>query len=122
MIAGVKIAVGDKAGTLCQHVPPLLGDVDILRHTYFGFLKAPYPRDVINCHGMNAILLYFNTQIPFPPPAQMQQTQIFIAFSFELQTLPDATPPLGKILPFIKIAVTFDPIELFRCTSRFIFS
>ena len=38
------------------------------------------------------------------------------------QTLPDATPPLGKIPPFTKIAVTFDPIEQFRCPLRFRFS
>ena len=30
------------------------------------------------------------------------------------QTLPDATPPVGKMHPFIKIVVTFVPIQLFR--------
>ena len=34
------------------------------------------------------------------------------------QTLPDATPPVGKIHPFRKIAVTFEPIQQFRCSSR----
>ena len=29
------------------------------------------------------------------------------------QTLPDATPPVGKIHPFSKIAVTFEPIQRF---------
>ena len=31
------------------------------------------------------------------------------------QTLPDATPPVGKIHPFSKIAVTFEPMQRFRC-------
>ena len=35
------------------------------------------------------------------------------------QTLPDATPPVGKINPFSKIAVTIEPIQQFRCPSRF---
>ena len=35
------------------------------------------------------------------------------------QTLPDETPPVGKIHPFSKIAVTFVPIQRFRCPSRF---
>ena len=38
------------------------------------------------------------------------------------QTLPDATQPLGKIPPFTKIAVTFDPTKQFTCPSRFRFS
>ena len=29
------------------------------------------------------------------------------------QTLPDATPSVGKIHPFSKIAVTFEPMQLF---------
>ena len=32
----------------------------------------------------------------------------------QLQTLPDATPPMGKIHPFSKIAVTFEPLMRFR--------
>jgi hypothetical protein len=35
------------------------------------------------------------------------------------QTLPDATPPVGKIHPLRKIAVSFEPIQRFRCPSRF---
>ena len=35
------------------------------------------------------------------------------------QTLPDATPPVGKIDQFSKIAVTFEPIQQFRCPSIF---
>ena len=35
------------------------------------------------------------------------------------QTLPDATPPVGKIHPFSKIAVTFERIQRFRCPPRF---
>ena len=35
------------------------------------------------------------------------------------QTLPDATPPVGKIHTFSNIAVTFEPIQQFRCPSRF---
>ena len=34
------------------------------------------------------------------------------------QTLPDATPPEGKNHAFSKIAVTFKPIQRFRCPSR----
>ena len=35
------------------------------------------------------------------------------------QTLCVAIPQLGKIPPFSKIAVTFEPIQQFRCPSRF---
>jgi hypothetical protein len=35
------------------------------------------------------------------------------------QTLPHATPPVGKIHPFSKIAVTFEPIQQFKCPPRF---
>ena len=35
------------------------------------------------------------------------------------QTPPDETPPVGKILPLSRIAVTFEPTQRFRCTSRF---
>ena len=38
------------------------------------------------------------------------------------QTLPDATPPLGKIPMFTKITVTFDPIKRCRCPFRFGYS
>ena len=37
----------------------------------------------------------------------------------QAQTLPDATPPLGKIPQFTKIAVTFDLMKQFRCPLRF---
>ena len=30
------------------------------------------------------------------------------------QTLPDATPPVGKVHPFSKITVNFEPIQRFR--------
>ena len=29
----------------------------------------------------------------------------------QTQTLPDDTPPVGKIHPFSKIAVTFEPVQ-----------
>ena len=29
------------------------------------------------------------------------------------QTLPDATPPIGKMYPFTKMAVTFEPLMQF---------
>ena len=35
------------------------------------------------------------------------------------QTLPDATPPVDKINPFSKIALTFEPIQRLRYPSRF---
>ena len=31
----------------------------------------------------------------------------------------NATPPIGKIHPFSKIAITFEPVMQFRCPSRF---
>ena len=37
----------------------------------------------------------------------------------QAQTLPDATPPTGKIHPFCKIAVIFEPVMQLGCTSRF---
>ena len=30
------------------------------------------------------------------------------------QTLPNATPPVDKIHPFSKIAITFEPVQRFR--------
>jgi hypothetical protein len=35
------------------------------------------------------------------------------------QTLPDATPPVNKIHPFSKIAVSFETICQFSCPLRF---
>ena len=35
------------------------------------------------------------------------------------QTLLDEIPPVGKFHPFSKIAVNFEPIQRFRCPSRF---
>ena len=37
----------------------------------------------------------------------------------QVQNLPDATPLLGKIPLFTKIAVNFDPMKRYRCPSRF---
>ena len=37
------------------------------------------------------------------------------------QTPTEATPPVGKIHPFSKIAVTFEPVQRFICPSRFRF-
>ena len=37
----------------------------------------------------------------------------------QAQTISDATQTLGKIPPFTKIAVTFDPMKQFRCPLRF---
>ena len=31
----------------------------------------------------------------------------------QAQTLPDATPPIGRIYPFSKMAVTFEPVMRF---------
>ena len=31
----------------------------------------------------------------------------------QAQTLPDATPPIGKIHPFSKMAITFEPLKQF---------
>ena len=35
------------------------------------------------------------------------------------QTLPDDAQPMGKIHPFSKIAVTFEPVMRFGCPLRF---
>ena len=37
----------------------------------------------------------------------------------QTQTLPNATQPIGKIHPFSKIAVIFEPAVQFGCPSRF---
>ena len=37
----------------------------------------------------------------------------------QVQTLHDTTQPIGKIHPFIKIAITFEPAMRFECPSRF---
>ena len=31
----------------------------------------------------------------------------------QAQTLPDATPPIGQIHPYSKMALTFEPLEVF---------
>ena len=43
-------------------------------------------------------------------------------FSGCAQTLPDATPPIGKIQPFSKMAITLKPIMQFLCPLRFVIS
>ena len=37
----------------------------------------------------------------------------------QAQTLPDATPPIGQIHPFIKMAITFEPLKRFWCPLGF---
>ena len=37
----------------------------------------------------------------------------------QTQTLPDEAPPMGKIHPFSRIAVTFEPVMRFGCPSGF---
>ena len=37
----------------------------------------------------------------------------------QAQHLPDEAPPIGKIHPFSKMAVTFEPVMRFGCPSRF---
>ena len=46
-------------------------------------------------------------------------TETSLLCRLQAQTLPDEAPPVGKIHPFSKIAVTFEPIQRFRCPSRF---
>ena len=38
------------------------------------------------------------------------------------QTLPYATPPIGKIHPFRKIIITLEPIQRYKCPTRIRFS
>ena len=40
----------------------------------------------------------------------------------QTQTLPDEAPPMGKIHPFSKIAVTFEPVMQFGCPLGLIIS
>ena len=37
----------------------------------------------------------------------------FSTSRLQAQTLPDAAPPVGKIYPFRKIGITFEPIQQF---------
>ena len=37
----------------------------------------------------------------------------------QAQTLHDAAPPIGKIYPFSKMTVTFEPVMQLRCPSGF---
>ena len=37
----------------------------------------------------------------------------------QAQTLPDEAPPMGKIHPFSKMAVTFEPLMEFGCPLGF---
>ena len=48
-----------------------------------------------------------------------RSTKTSLLRRLQAQTLPNATPPLCKIPPMTKIAVTFEPIKRFRCPSRF---
>ena len=41
----------------------------------------------------------------------LRVSQTSLLRRLQAQTLPDATPPLGKNPPFSKIAVTFEPIQ-----------
>ena len=50
----------------------------------------------------------------------LQHLKTSLLRRLQAQTLPDATPPLGKILLFTKITVTFEPMKQFSCPSRFI--
>ena len=40
----------------------------------------------------------------------------------QVQTLPDEAPPIGKIHPFSKMAITFKPVMQFVCPLRCIIS
>ena len=39
--------------------------------------------------------------------------------SLQVQTLPEEAPPMGKIHPFSKMAVIFEPVMQFGCPSGF---
>ena len=51
---------------------------------------------------------------PCPPPCLLYLNQTMFKTSLlrrvQTQTLPDATPPIGKTHPFSKIAITFEPV------------
>ena len=59
-------------------------------------------------------------------PCSEQKMDLLIETSLlrrlQEQTLPDEAPPMGKIHPFSKIAVTFDPVMRFGCPLGFRFS
>ena len=56
------------------------------------------------------------------PNMYLKRLKTSLLRRLQAQTLPDATPRVGKIHPFSKIAVTFEPIKKFLCPSRFIIS
>ena len=42
-----------------------------------------------------------------------------LLYRLQTQTLPDEAPPMGKIRPFSKTALTFEPVLQFGCPSGF---
>ena len=58
-----------------------------------------------------------------PPPslnnADAANYKTSLLRRLQVQTLPDATPPIGQIHPFSKMAVPFEPLMGFWCPSGF---
>ena len=42
-----------------------------------------------------------------------------LLYRLQTQTLPDEAPPMGKIQPFSKIPITFEPVMPCGCPSGF---
>ena len=72
----------------------------VIQYFWFGILLQFSYSDQVSSYGSG---MYLNK-----PAAQAAG-----------QTLPNATPQVGKIHTFSKIAVTFEPIQRFRCPPRF---
>ena len=64
------------------------------------------------------MLLKANKENPSDSWSILDQTKIKPAAQAVGQTLPDAAPPVGKIHPFSKIAVTFKPIKQFMYPTK----
>ena len=55
----------------------------------------------------------------WPEGVTKRSTETSLLRRLQEQTLPDEAPLIGKIHPFSKMAVTFEPLKGFRCPSGF---
>jgi hypothetical protein len=78
-----------------------------------GLMVLTTPMVLTETHGIESVLLN-HTCMRGPSVTRMQDFMQAAG-----QTLPDATPQEGKIHPFSKIAVTFEPVMRFGCPSGF---
>ena len=61
--------------------------------------------------------MHFGLSLPLDERREVQETSLLRRL--QAQTLPDATPPIATIYPFIKMTVLFEALVQFLCPSGF---